>query len=107
MAMLEEHRNTLYQYFTTRLGKEATQALLSYFPSRDLDDPATKADLQLVRAEIKLVQVDIELVRTEMVTMEARLRSEVKDAENRLTTRMVALAGVGLAAMTLLFNVYS
>ena len=60
MAMLEEHRNTIYRYFTTRLGKEATQALLSYFPSRDLDDPATKADLQLVRAEIQLVQADVE-----------------------------------------------
>lgn len=81
MAMLEEHRNILYQYFTSRLGKEATQALLSYFPSRDLDDPATKADLQLVRAEIQLVQADVELVRTEMVALEARVRSEVKDAD--------------------------
>lgn len=107
MAMLEEHRNTIYRYFTTRLGKEATQALLSYFPSRDLDDPATKADLQLVRAEIQLVQADVELVRSEMVAMEARLRGEVKDVENRLTARMLGLAGVGLAAMTLLFNVYT
>lgn len=100
MAMLEEHRNTIYQYFLSRLGKEATQALLSQYPSRDVDEPATKAEILLMNAEIQLV-------RAEMTALEARLRAEIKDLGNRLTTRMVALAGVGLAAMTLLFNVYS
>ncbi len=83
MALLEKHRNTMYNEFRKILGEEATQAMLSQFPARDLDEPTTKADLQLVRA-------DLEIFRAE-------LRVEIAQLGDRLTARMLTIAGVQVA----------
>ncbi|HYF45336.1 MAG TPA: hypothetical protein VD926_03935 [Acidimicrobiales bacterium] len=42
MAMLEKHRNVLDNHFAPQLGEEVTQALMSQFPSRDVEEPATR-----------------------------------------------------------------
>ncbi len=132
MAMLEEHRNAVYNYFAPRLGKEATQAMLSYFPARDVDEPATKADVALVRAEIELVRSEIELVRSEIelvrseievvrseievvraesTAVEARLQAHIertaREVTTQLTNRMLTVAGLGLAAITGLLAVFT
>ena len=76
MALQEKHRNTIYTEFAKTLGEEATQALLSQFPARDVDEPATKADLDLLGAQLRLEIVD------------------------KITNRMLTIGGLGLAAMT-------
>ena len=76
MALQEKHRNTIYTEFRRTLGEEATQALLSQFPARDVDEPATKADLDLLGAQLRLEIVD------------------------KITNRMLTIGGLGFAAMT-------
>ena len=63
MAMLEKHRNVLYNHFAPQLGEEVTQALMSNFPSRDVEEPVTKADLAATEATLRLELADL---RTEM-----------------------------------------
>ena len=49
MALSQKHRSSLYQHLAPIVGEEEAEALLSQFPSRDLDEPVTK---EFVRAEI-------------------------------------------------------
>jgi hypothetical protein len=63
MALTEKHRSSIYQKLIPVLGEEEAQALVSQFPARDLDVPATK---EFVRAEIAEVHVEIAALRTEM-----------------------------------------
>ena len=90
MALQEKHRNTIYTEFTKTLGEEATQALLSQFPARDVDEPATKADLDLGLAELR-----------------GELRVEIVQLGDRLTARMLTIAGLGLAAITGLLALFT
>lgn len=118
MAMLEEHRNAVYNYFAPRLGKEATQAMLSHFPARDVDEPATKADvgsaraeIELVRSEIELVRSEIDVVRAEIKAVEARLQADIersaREVTTQLTNRMLTVAALGLAAITGLLALFT
>ncbi len=70
MAMLEKHRNVLYNHFAPQLGEEVTQALMSNFPSRDVEEPVTKADLAATKADLQeqigSVRLDLEAFKTEM-----------------------------------------
>jgi hypothetical protein len=50
MAISQKHRSTIYQTLSPIIGEEEAEALLSQFPSRDLDEPVTK---EFVRAEIE------------------------------------------------------
>lgn len=97
MAMLEEHRNAVYNYFAPRLGKEATQAMLSYFPARDVEEPATKADVGLARAEIKAVEA----------RLQADIERSAREVTTQLTNRMLTVAGLGLAAITGLLALFT
>lgn len=94
MALLEEHRNTIYSYFVPHLGKEATQAMLSQFPARDVDEYVTKGDLAITEANLR-----------------AELHREMGALGDRLTNRMLTIAvlivglnasvnGIMLAAFT-------
>ena len=86
MALQEKHRNTIYTEFAKTLGEEATQALLSQFPARDVDEAATKADLELLTAQIRL---------------------EIAELGDKLTNRMLTIGGLGLAAMTGLLALFT
>ena len=79
MALLERHRNTIYTEFRRTLGEEATQALLSQFPARDVDEPVSREHLDRRLAELT----------------------------NDLTTRMLTIAGLGLAAVTALLAAFT
>ena len=74
MALLEEHRNTIYNAFVSLMGKEATQAMLSQFPSRDLDEPVTREFL----------------------------RAELGELRDQLTARMLTLFGLNCVVIALL-----
>lgn len=76
-ALLEKDRNRIYNEFRKTLGEEATQALLSQFPARDVEEPVTKEHLDRRLAEFRLGVVD------------------------ELTKRMLTIAGLGLGYLTL------
>lgn len=56
MTLTAKHRNSIYRTLSPLIGEEETEALLSEFPARDLDEPVTKeflrAELAELRAEI-------------------------------------------------------
>ena len=93
MAISQKHRSTIYQHLAPIIGEEEAEALLSQFPSQDLDQPATK---EFVRASIADVRTEIAGVRTEI----ADLRADMHD-RFRAQTIWIASAmaiGMGLAA---------
>lgn len=83
MAMTEKHRNRMYTEFVKILGEETTQAMLSNFPARDVDRPITQDSLA---AEL------------------ARVEGRIAD---RLTNRMLTIAGLGLVAITVLLATFT
>jgi hypothetical protein len=84
-ALLEKDRNTIYTEFRKILGEEATQAMLSQFPARDVDELVTKEHLDRRLAEIRV---------------------ELGELGDRMTGRMLTIAGIqtaiigGLLAIT-------
>ena len=57
MALTERSRSSLYQALTVVVDDEqAVQEMLSYFPARDVEEPATK---EFVRAEIAELRADM------------------------------------------------
>lgn len=94
MALSQKHRSSIYSGLAPVIGEEEADALLSQFPSRLSDEPATKADLGLIsgtlsatsielRAEIGAVRADlgaeISEVRADLRVTEAHLRTEIAD----------------------------
>jgi hypothetical protein len=53
-ALLEKDRNRIYTEFRKTLGEEATQALLSQFPTPDVDELVTRNHLDRRLAEVEL-----------------------------------------------------
>ena len=95
MAMLEKHRNALYNHFAPQLGEEVTQALMANFPSRDVEEPVTKADLALAKADlVGSIHGEIDAVRLEL----SDFKTEVQHAFNRqlvfLSTVIAVAVGV-------------
>lgn len=90
MALSHKHRTTIYAKLSPIVGEEEADALLSQFPSRDTDAPATRADLQLLAADVQVTA--------------AELRVEMQDMFRHQTVWMVSAlfgglsVGMGLAA---------
>ena len=107
MALTQRSRTALYQGLTQLIqDDQAVEEMLSYFPSRDVEEPVTK---EFVRAEIADVRAEIAGVRAEMAEMRADLQTELHDLRaemhagfRRMTvavySSMVATAGVVIAA---------
>lgn len=112
MALSAKHRSRIYEQLSPMLGEEEAEALLSQFPSRDLDEPVTK---EFVRAEIgdlrtelhdRLGDLGTEL-RTEIAELGTELRAEIGDLRTELHDRLreqtmwvagALFAGMGAAA---------
>ncbi|HEU5152339.1 MAG TPA: hypothetical protein VFU19_17750 [Iamia sp.] len=101
MVLTERNRNVLYQGLTRTIGdEEAVEAMLSQFPAREADEPATK---DFVRAEIAEVRNEIAGLRGEMIQGFADIKDYVH-SEMRLWVRwhfasmFVLLAAVVAAA---------
>ena len=93
MALTQRSRTPIYQGLTQLIqDDQAVEEMLSYFPSRDVEEPVTK---EFVRAEM----ADL---RAEMAEMRADLRTEMHAGFRRMSvavyTSMVATAGVVIAA---------
>jgi chromosome segregation ATPase len=74
MAISEKSRSVIYRSFSDLLGEEATADMLAQFPSRDVDEPTTRADLNLLRAEMGELRAEL---RGEMGELRAELRGEM------------------------------
>lgn len=104
MALSAKHRSTIYERLSPMLGEEEVEALLSQFPSRDLDEPVTK---DFVRAEIAEVRSELAGMRTdlrgEIASLRTDLRGEIADLRTELHTRLRELtmwmAGALVAGM--------
>lgn len=91
MALSEKLRSSVFRKLSPLIGEEETAAVLSYFPARDIDEPATKEHVQL---ESALIRIEI-----------AQSRAEVHQLINRLMVTMItatiAIAGL---AVTIALN---
>jgi hypothetical protein len=83
VALSQKHRANLFTSLAPVVGEEEAEALLSQFPSRDLDEPVTK---EFVRAEIAEVRTEI-----------AGLRAEMND---RFRLHTMWIAGTNVVAVT-------
>lgn len=82
MPLTQRSRSALYHGLAEIIDDEqAVEEMLSYFPSRDVEEPVTK---EFLRAEL------------------AQLRSELHVGFRNLAGTMVAVAGVIVAAVALL-----
>ena len=90
MALADKHRHAIFTRLAPTLGEEETNALLSQFPARELDEPVTR---EFVRAELAGL-------RGELHTEIGALRSEMMNRFRAQTvwTASAILAGMGLAA---------
>ena len=92
MAMLEKHRNALDNHFAPQLGEEVTQALMANFPSRDVEEPVTKADLAATQADLR---EEITGVRLEL----ERFRTDVQRQFNRQFVYLTSVIGVAVGIL--------
>lgn len=69
MALQEKHRTIFYDAFVPMLGEEVTQAVLSYFPARDVEEPVSREHLdrrfaeQNAAIEVQLISLRADLDR--------------------------------------------
>ena len=95
MALQEKHRTRLYGYLVEHIDEETAEAVLSQFPSRDLDEPVTKEFVALQGAEL----------RTELADLRAELKDELHTQTDRVINRLQivgAIAVVGLSVVNAL-----
>ena len=86
MPLSERSRAAIYQGFTTIVDDpEAVAEMLSYFPSRDVDESITK-DFQ--RAENTILRAEL---RTEMAGVGSQLRTEMGELRTELMADMAVL----------------
>ena len=91
MALSQKHRSSIYQRLSPMLGEEEAEALLSQFPSRDLDEPVTQG---FVRAEIADVRAELAGMRTEIAAVEARLTEQLRQQTIWFLGALIAAMGL-------------
>jgi hypothetical protein len=96
MAISEADRADLYAGLVETLGSRRAETLMSAIPLYDLDQVATKADLQVLASDL----------RAEMAELRAEFHTEIgalrKTMTNWMLTQSVAVIGaiVGVAFLT-------
>jgi hypothetical protein len=89
VALSQKHRSSLYQHLASLVGEEEAEALLSEFPSRDLDEPVTK---EFVRAEIAEVRAEM---HAGFASMNERLRQQTIWIASATVVAVGIAAGLG------------
>ena len=86
MALSEKSRSSLYVGLTSLVADEqAVEEMLSYFPARDVEEPATK---EFVRAESAITRTELALTREELKTEMASLRTDLHHEMDELRTEL-------------------
>ncbi len=97
MALTERSRSVLYQGLADVIDDEvAVGELLSYFPARDVEEPATK---KFVAAQIAGVHRELAEIRGDMATLGVDLRGDMATLGVDLRGEMATL-GAGLRGET-------
>ncbi len=111
MALTERSRSAVYRGLSGIIDdEEAVGEMLSYFPARDVDEPAredfVRAEIAGVRSEIADVRSEIADVRAEIAATERRLieyvHAEIRTSMQWTIGAMVALNGLLVAAVSAL-----
>ncbi|MCB1026629.1 MAG: hypothetical protein KDB24_02570 [Microthrixaceae bacterium] len=77
MALTEASRNVLYTRFLELVDDEkAVSELLSYYPARDIDEPATRDLVMTTSAELRAEMADL---RAEIAELRAELKGDIAD----------------------------
>jgi hypothetical protein len=93
VALSQKHRSSLYQHLAPLVGEEEAEALLSEFPSRDLDEPVTK---EFVRAEIAEVRADL---TGEISGLRAEMHAGFASMNERLRQQTIWIASATVVAV--------
>lgn len=101
MAMSEKNRVALYLAFRPLAGDEAVADMLSHFPTRDVEEPVTKAHL---RAEMANVRADFAGLRGEFADVRADFAALQTDIRAQMNRLLVWLMGTIIAAATLVVS---
>ena len=88
MALSERSRTTIYQQFKPLLGEKVVGEMLSYFPARDVEEPATK---EFVRAELASLRADV------LTAMHDEFRKQLQ----WLVVTLLAIGGMIIGALRL------
>jgi uncharacterized small protein (DUF1192 family) len=96
MALSERSRTTIYTNLEPLLGEEAVGEMLSYFPARDVEEPATK---EFVRAEVARLESKVDAgfarldakIDTGMATLDARIDTGMATLDARIDTGIATL----------------
>ena len=82
MALTEASRNVLYTRFLELVDDEkAVSELLSYYPARDIDEPATRDLVMTTSAELRAEMADL---RAEIAELRAELKGDIADLRAEL-----------------------
>ncbi len=93
-ALQEKHRNTVCNAFVPLLGEEVTEAVLSHFPARDVEESVTREHLDRrlaeqnagIDAQLIVIRADIDQRFTEQnAGIDARLIAIRADIDQRFT----------------------
>lgn len=88
MALTERSRSAIYQGLSGLIrDEEAVGEMLSYFPARDVEEPASK---ELVRTESALLRADMAVLRADMHAEIGSLRAEMHAEIGSLRAEMHA-----------------
>jgi hypothetical protein len=90
MALQEKHRTRLYAHLVDHIGEETAEAVLSQFPTRDLDEPVTK----------EFVALKVAGLRTELHQEVGQLRTDLHQQTERLLNRVQLCAALIVIALT-------
>jgi hypothetical protein len=96
MALTERSRSAIYHGLSGVIrNEEAVGEMLSYFPARDVEEPATK---EFVRAELALLRADltgpVEGLRAEMQAESKRIIVWTVAANTTLLGLVLTLTGL-------------
>ena len=82
MALTEASRNVLYTRFLELVDDEkAVSELLSYYPARDIDEPATRDLVMTTSAELRAEMADL---RAEIAELRAELKGDIAELRAEL-----------------------
>ena len=96
MPLTQRSRSALYHGLTEVIDDDqAVEEMLSYFPSRDVEEPVTK---EFLRAEMADLRAEMADLRSEMADLRAEMHAGFRRMTIQMYGSMVAFAGVVVAA---------
>jgi hypothetical protein len=94
MPISEAARSDLYAALARTIGSDATETLMSSIPLHDLDEVATKRDLQVLRAELSAeMATRIGDTHERITDLHERISDLQKTVSNWMLVLLVTIVG--------------